>query len=65
MDENRRWFRFGTRDLLWAMVALGLIIGWWQEYWRRVEASNEAIAWKRAFDQEIEQRFIERALNRP
>ena len=32
MDENkprRRWLSFGIRDLLWAMLVVGLGIGWW------------------------------------
>ena len=35
MDENkprRRWLSFGIRDLLWAMVVVGLAVGWWQEH---------------------------------
>jgi hypothetical protein len=31
MDENKpncRWLRFGIRDLLWAMMVVGLLIGW-------------------------------------
>ena len=34
MDENkprRRWLSFGIRDLLWAMVVVGLGIGWWAD----------------------------------
>jgi hypothetical protein len=34
MDESkprRRWLSFGIRDLLWAMVVVGLAIGWWTE----------------------------------
>ena len=34
MDENkprRRWLSFGIRDLLWAMVVVGLALGWWEE----------------------------------
>jgi len=34
MDENkprRRWLSFGIRDLLWAMVVVGLVIGWWNQ----------------------------------
>ena len=34
MDENkprRRWLSFGIRDLLWAMVVVGMGIGWWEE----------------------------------
>jgi hypothetical protein len=32
MDENkprRPWLSFGVRDLLWAMVVVGLGLGWW------------------------------------
>jgi hypothetical protein len=25
-------FRFGIRDLLWAMVVVGLAVGWWVEH---------------------------------
>jgi hypothetical protein len=35
MDENkprRHWLSFGTRDLLWMMVVVGLAAGWWQTY---------------------------------
>jgi hypothetical protein len=35
MDESkprRRWLRFGIRDLLWAMVVAGLVIGWWMDH---------------------------------
>ena len=35
MDENkprRRWLSFGIRDLLWAMVVVGMGIGWWAEF---------------------------------
>ena len=35
MDENkhrRRWLNFGIRDLLWAMVVVGLGVGWWQDH---------------------------------
>jgi hypothetical protein len=31
MDENksrRRWLSFGIRDLLWAMVVVGLFLAW-------------------------------------
>ena len=31
MDENKhrgRWLSFSIRDLLWAMVVVGLVIGW-------------------------------------
>jgi|GEM_PF-1818618 len=34
MDENKprpRWLSFGIRDLLWAMVVLSLMIGWWNQ----------------------------------
>ena len=34
MDENKhrqRWLTFGIRDWLWAMVVVGLILGWWVE----------------------------------
>jgi hypothetical protein len=33
MDENkpRRWLSFGIRDLLWAMVVVGMGIGWWMD----------------------------------
>ena len=34
MDTNkpqRRWLSFGIRDLLWAMVVVGLVIGWWNQ----------------------------------
>jgi len=41
MDENkprRRWLSFGIRDLLWAMVVVGLLIGWWR--------SNHSLKWQ-------------------
>jgi len=44
MDENkprRRWLSFGIRDLLWAMVVVGLVIGWWLE--RRNHAATERL----------------------
>ena len=25
------YFRFGIRDLLWGMVAVGLAVGWWSD----------------------------------
>jgi hypothetical protein len=25
----RRWLTFGIRDLLWAIVVLGLVVAWW------------------------------------
>jgi len=34
MDKSRppqRFLRFGIRDLLWAMVVVGLAIAWWSE----------------------------------
>ena len=34
MDENkpcRRWLNFAIRDLLWAIVVLGLLVAWWTE----------------------------------
>ena len=36
--------RFGIRDLLWAMVVVGLAIGWWadRERWRSTVAEAEA-----------------------
>jgi hypothetical protein len=39
MDENkprRRWLSFGIRDLLWAMVVVGLVIGWRQDHRNQV-----------------------------
>jgi len=41
MDENtprRRWLNFGIRDLLWAMVVVGLLVGWWR--------SNDSLRWQ-------------------
>jgi hypothetical protein len=35
MDEHkprRRWLSFGIRDLLWAMVVVGLAVGWWLDH---------------------------------
>jgi hypothetical protein len=31
MKESMKQFRFGIRDLLWAMAVLGVVIGWWAE----------------------------------
>jgi hypothetical protein len=48
MDENkprRRWLSFGIRDLLWAMVVLGLVIVWWAQHreatYQRARAEEE------------------------
>jgi len=51
MDENkprRSWLSFGTRDLLWATLLLGIALGgWWQSTFvaesRLVERRAEAI----------------------
>jgi hypothetical protein len=56
------YLRFGIRDLLWAMVVLGLVIAWWLEHARHVGAKVDAAQWKTAFDREIEQKYIERIL---
>ena len=44
MDENkprRRWLSFGIRDLLWAMVVLGLVIALWREISRSAELADD------------------------
>jgi hypothetical protein len=44
MDEKkppRRWLSFGIRDLLWAMVVVGLLIGWWQDRKELNEVKSE------------------------
>lgn len=40
------WFRFHIRDLLWAMVVVGLMIGWWVERTenRRLRSVNRIFA---------------------
>jgi hypothetical protein len=48
MDENkpsRSSFRFSTRDLLWAMVVLGLAITLWREHKlrRQYEADSKEL----------------------
>jgi hypothetical protein len=39
MDEirpaRRSMFRFGIRDLLWAMVVMGLVVGRWMDHQRQ------------------------------
>jgi hypothetical protein len=43
MDDNkprRRWLSFGIRDLLWAMVVLGMGVGWWLEH-RSVQRAKD------------------------
>ena len=43
MDENkprRRWLRFGIRDLLWAMVVVGLL-GGWGIHWRSTREARQ------------------------
>jgi hypothetical protein len=40
MDESkprRPWLTFGIRDLLWAMVVVGMAIGWALEYRRHAD----------------------------
>jgi hypothetical protein len=48
MDENkprRRWLSFGIRDLLWAMVVVGMGIGWWAQHRHATDkAEAESIA---------------------
>jgi hypothetical protein len=44
MNENkphRRWLRFDLRDLLWAMVVLGLGLALWSQYRRAEHLSVE------------------------
>jgi hypothetical protein len=54
MDENkprRRWLSFGTRDLLWAMVVMGMLAAWWHNSYitesrllrRRMDATHAEI----------------------
>jgi len=44
------YLRFGIRDLLWAMVVMGLAIGWWLDHsnqttsFRRLKAEHEPLA---------------------
>ena len=33
--------RFGIRDLLWAMVVVGLAVGWWQAAQYSSDLTNE------------------------
>jgi len=43
VDENkprRRWLSFGIRDLLWAMVVVVLLLGWWSEH-RSVQRAKD------------------------
>lgn len=54
MDENkpgRRWLSFGIRDLLWAMVVLGLAIALWLEHRDNVQlrADNQQLHHANAF----------------
>jgi|GEM_PF-2991507 len=41
------YLRFGVRDLLWAMVVVGLVIGWWVD---RRQTVNHYRARERAFE---------------
>ena len=64
MDENkpgRRWLSFGIRDLLWAMVVVGLLIGWWLNHDRSnvQQAQAERIA---NLEQLLFQREVESSL---
>ena len=56
MDENkparRSHLRYGIRDLLWAMVVVGLAVGWWQSH-RQIQTwkgNAESVAGPNAFD---------------
>jgi hypothetical protein len=45
MDENkppRRWLSFGIRDLLWAMVVVGMFLAW--RFERRTLIQRRAVA---------------------
>jgi hypothetical protein len=46
------YLRFGIRDLLWAMVMVGLAIGWWSEYPRRASLIRQNQELSRALQQE-------------
>jgi hypothetical protein len=45
MEENkpalRRSLRFGIRDVLWTMLVVGLVLGWWMD--RRNFRHSESI----------------------
>ena len=43
------YLRFGVRDLLWAMVVLGLALGWWRTYRRVAVAEHNARTLQGAF----------------
>ena len=51
MDENkpsRRWLSFGIRDLLWAMVVVGLAVGWWNQ--SRQNWLGTHVRWRRIYE---------------
>jgi hypothetical protein len=54
MDENkprRRWLSFGIRDLLWAMVVVGLVIGWWVDRTRIMSDLRKALhGWQKSME---------------
>jgi hypothetical protein len=53
MDENkprRCWLSFSIRDLLWAMVVVGLAVGWALEYRRH---AAEQRSQQRKFEQYV------------
>ena len=39
IQSRLRQLRFGTRDLLWAMVLVAVALGWWRTY-RRAEIAE-------------------------
>ncbi len=57
MSEPRKWFTFSIRDLIWLMLVVGLIIGWyvdksrtvakWRSYYAGIYANTNTLV-KRA-----------------
>lgn len=44
----RSLLRFGTRDLLWAMVVVGLATGWWNQ--SRQNWAGAHFRWREIYD---------------
>lgn len=40
------WLRFSIRGLLWAMLVVGLCLGWWRDRERLASLDQESESWE-------------------